>query len=129
MLRVEQGQRVEWTNRDQDAHTVTGVNGAWGDVTQFSRDESVDFRFDAPGVYPYFCALHPGMIGTVVVEAAEDLGVEPAASASLDASEFASIGETTSAGVVPGLVWLAPVVLASVALGALVGVTRRRTDV
>ena len=27
------------------------------------------FTFATPGTYPYFCALHPQMTGTIVVEA------------------------------------------------------------
>ena len=30
----------------------------------------VSFTFTTPGVYQYFCSLHPHMIGTIVVEAA-----------------------------------------------------------
>ena len=39
--------------------------------------ESVTHRFGEPGIYPYQCYLHPGMVGAIVVER-EMLGVAPA---------------------------------------------------
>jgi plastocyanin len=109
VLRIEAGQTVEWTNRDAAPHTVSGVNGAWGDFTQFGEGESISFRFPSAGVFPYFCALHPGMIGSVVVD---DRDV-------VNAATVAPSGPTAS------LLWLAPVILTTLAAGAFVGVVRR----
>jgi len=68
VLRVEVGEPVTWTNEDLASHTVSGVNGVWGSYDQFGQGASVTERFDLAGVYPYWCALHPSMLGTVVVE-------------------------------------------------------------
>lgn len=68
VLRVEVGESVTWTNEDDAAHTVSGVNSVWGSYDQFGQGASVTERFDEAGVYPYWCALHPSMLGTVVVE-------------------------------------------------------------
>jgi plastocyanin len=68
VLRVEAGESVTWTNEDSAPHTVSGVNGVWGSYDQFEQGASVTEQFDEPGVYPYWCALHPSMLGTVVVE-------------------------------------------------------------
>ncbi len=67
VLRVNVGQAITWVNRDGFAHVVIGAGGAWGGFDELQRSDSVTYRFDAPGVYPYFCMLHPGMIGAVVV--------------------------------------------------------------
>lgn len=109
VLRIETGQTVKWTNRDAAPHTVSGVNGAWGDFTEFAEDQSVRFSFSTDGVFPYFCALHPGMIGAVVVG-------DP------DAGTAAS----GSAGSSMSLLWLTPVVLTSLGAGAFLGAIRRR---
>ncbi len=67
VLRVQAGDTVTWTNLDKVQHSVTGANNAWGDRELFSLDESVSFTFDQEGTFPYWCVLHPGMLGTVVV--------------------------------------------------------------
>lgn len=89
ILRVAPGQSVTWTNRDAVEHAVTGVGGTWGNYDTFLRGESVSYEFSRPGIYPYFCYVHPGMIGAVVVG---DGGKATA--------------ESSSAGVVPGVSWL-----------------------
>ena len=67
VARVAPGTTVTWFN-DQFPHLLTGANQEWG-----SRDDeigpgkTVAYRFDRPGTYPYACALHRGMAGTVVV--------------------------------------------------------------
>ena len=43
----------------------------WGSYDQFGQGTSVTERFDLPGIYPYWCALHPSMLGAVVVEDGE----------------------------------------------------------
>jgi plastocyanin len=67
VLRVEPGQRVRWVNKDQTAHTVTGAAGRWGSYEELAAGKTVAWRFDQAGVFPYFCIVHPGMIGAVVV--------------------------------------------------------------
>lgn len=67
ILRVGPGDTVTWTSDDPEDHTVTGANGSFGGGTSLRRGDSVAYRFDAEGVYPYFCYFHPGMVGAVVV--------------------------------------------------------------
>lgn len=64
---VEPGERVTWTNRDVVPHTVTGAASSWGDEGFLDNGEKVSYAFDEEGVYPYYCALHPTMVGAVVV--------------------------------------------------------------
>lgn len=64
---VEPGEEVTWTSKDVFPHTVTGAAFAWGDESMLERGDSVTYTFRDEGVYPYFCALHPSMVGAVVV--------------------------------------------------------------
>ena len=65
-LDVEAGDTVTWTNTDSVAHTSTSDHPGWdsGTVAPGGR---FSFEFRSPGTYQYHCAIHPGMVGTVVV--------------------------------------------------------------
>lgn len=67
VLRVDVGQTVTWTNQDEAPHNVAGATVEWGNYEERRRGESVAFTFDKPGTYPYYCFVHPGMTGAVVV--------------------------------------------------------------
>jgi plastocyanin len=67
-LTITPGTTVVWTNRDEAPHTVTS-----GDHTLNSKaldtGDSFSFTFARRGDYPYFCTLHPRMVGVVHVVA------------------------------------------------------------
>ena len=67
-LSVVAGQTVAFTNRDDDAHTVTAVDASFDSK---GLDTNAVWRrtFLKAGVYRYFCELHPFMKGTIVVKA------------------------------------------------------------
>src|SRR5437588_9772210 len=67
VLHVRRGEAVTFTNRDAFAHTVSGANVVWGSFDSLTFGKPVMYRFMRPGVYPYFCAIHPGMVGAIVV--------------------------------------------------------------
>jgi len=67
VARVEVGDTVTWKNDDQQVHNVYSVGMGWGDGRQIDAGASVTAVFDATGVFPYLCTLHPGMGGVVVV--------------------------------------------------------------
>jgi plastocyanin len=67
VVRVQTGDRVTWTNTDPTAHTVTGVADSWGTGQEITEGQSLSYKFDKSGVFPYFCYLHPSMTGAVVV--------------------------------------------------------------
>ena len=66
ILRVSTGETVTFTNVDPVPHSVLGANATWGDYAGFKK-KSVTYRFSEPGVYPYLCTYHLGMVGAVVV--------------------------------------------------------------
>lgn len=67
VLYVDAGTEVTWSNKDIFDHTVTGANYTWGSEAIMTRGDTISQRFESDGVYPYFCMLHPGMVGVVIV--------------------------------------------------------------
>ncbi len=67
------GDTVTWTNRDGVGHTATGIDGQpfAFDTGVLGTNESGSVRFDTSGTFEYYCRVHPGMRGIVVVEAAQ----------------------------------------------------------
>ena len=77
VLYVEPGTDVTWTNRDAMTHVVVGVGDSWGDPgISLIQGDTVSYRFDQDGVYPYSCLIHPGMVGAIVV--GDGVGTDPA---------------------------------------------------
>src|SRR5215204_525303 len=75
-IQVSVGTTVIWTNDDSQPHTVTsGSNGQpdnkFNSSPNFSPllnpGQTFSFTFTQAGDYPYFCMLHPNMVGTVSV--------------------------------------------------------------
>jgi plastocyanin len=64
---VPAGATVTWVNHDDDIHTVVSTTALF-QSPGLDVDESYSYRFTKPGVYQYFCTLHPLMIGKVVVK-------------------------------------------------------------
>jgi Cu+-exporting ATPase len=69
---VKAGTTLTFVNDDEHAHTVTsGTRGAPDgafDSGLLGPGQQFRYHFDRPGVYRYFCSLHPGMDGTIVVK-------------------------------------------------------------
>ena len=76
VLDITVGDTVRFVNTSVIPHTVTGVGGSFGDTTMLNKNDTLDATFDKVGIFPYYCAFHPGMTGSVVVSAA---GSTPAA--------------------------------------------------
>ncbi len=80
-VQAKVGDTVTWTNKDTTAHTITSGTGANDPDKGKAFDSSPNFNplltpqatfshtFEEEGEFPYFCALHPNMVGTVVVSA------------------------------------------------------------
>jgi plastocyanin len=75
-IQVSVGTTVTWTNNDSQPHTVTsGSNGQPDNKFNSSPNftpllnpgQTFSFTFTEEGEYPYFCLLHPNMVGTVNV--------------------------------------------------------------
>jgi plastocyanin len=126
--RVAVGTTVRFLNTADIQHQVLGRSATWGSVLLDPGQEHSE-RFQAAGVYPYTCPLHPGMVGAIVVgEAAAggagdqsgDLAVatptQPAENTPTSAFDTTSLAVAGLAGLGLGL-----------GLGALAMRSRRRT--
>jgi plastocyanin len=67
VITVGAGATVTWTNDDDVPHTVRAVDGSFHSKAMDTAD-SYSFTFAKPGVYSYFCSLHPNMVGKVIVK-------------------------------------------------------------
>ena len=67
---VPAGTTVVWSNDDTAAHTVTSTDESpmSFDSSLFMPDTTFEVTFEDPGEYPYWCIVHPWMVGTVTVE-------------------------------------------------------------
>jgi len=69
---IDVGEQVTWSNTDTVAHTVTSGTATDGpdgnfDSNLFMVDTTFSWTADEAGEYPYFCMVHPWMVGTVIV--------------------------------------------------------------
>ena len=75
-ITVKAGTTVTWTNGDDIPHTVTSSAKLFKSKV-LDTDDKFSFTFATPGVYEYFCSLHPHMTAAVVVEAATGSNAAP----------------------------------------------------
>lgn len=78
-VNIKVGDNVTWTNDDSQPHTVTSGTGpndpnigkefdsSPGFKILLSPFQTFSHKFDTAGEIPYFCQIHPNMIGKVVV--------------------------------------------------------------
>lgn len=66
-LGVAAGMTVRWVNRDDVPHTIFMENRAPGSSGMLAQGASHTFIFRAAGRFTYRCAVHPTMLGEVVV--------------------------------------------------------------
>jgi plastocyanin len=64
---VKVGDTILWTNQDSMQHDVVADNGEFKSQL-FNKDQTFSFTFTKAGTYPYYCSIHPGMTGTVIVQ-------------------------------------------------------------
>jgi plastocyanin len=73
---VSVGDTVTWTNDDSQPHTVTSGQNGHPDgkfnsspnlTALIAPGQTFEHKFTEAGQYPYYCALHPNMVGTVSV--------------------------------------------------------------
>jgi len=67
-ITVKSGEKVIWTNRDEEPHTIVSVEKQFKKSTALDTDQEFTITAGAPGTYNYFCSVHPKMTGTIVVE-------------------------------------------------------------
>jgi plastocyanin len=65
-INVAVGDTVKWVNTDVVAHTSTADANAWNSGT-LAPGQQFSTTLSTPGTFEYHCAIHPGMVGSVVV--------------------------------------------------------------
>ena len=66
-INVATGSTVTWTNTDRESHTSTSDESGWNSGT-IAPGSRFSFTFQRAGTFRYHCTIHPGMVGTVVVQ-------------------------------------------------------------
>ena len=72
ILTVNAGEKVRWHNADIVTHTITsgtpekGPDGFF-DSSMFMTNQDFEVTFVVPGVYDYFCIVHPWITGQIIV--------------------------------------------------------------
>jgi len=66
VVTIPAGGKITWTNRDDVPHNVVDTKGRFKSPV-LDSDGRFSHRFDTPGVYPYYCSLHPRMTGRLTV--------------------------------------------------------------
>ncbi len=64
---VPAGTKVTWINRDEVPHTVVEKNKAFRSAA-LDTDDKYSHVFDKPGIYEYYCSIHPQMVAKVIVK-------------------------------------------------------------
>lgn len=72
VIEILRGDAVVWENADTAPHTVTSGTPENGpdekfDSGLFESGESFPLTFENVGNFPYFCIIHPWMVGEVIV--------------------------------------------------------------
>ncbi|WP_109124755.1 cupredoxin family copper-binding protein [Dyella sp. C11] len=67
-LTVAAGTRVVWTNRDDEPHVVVSAGNQFATSRALDTSDTYAVTFDRPGTYTYYCAIHPMMVGTIIVQ-------------------------------------------------------------
>ena len=66
-ITVPAGTQVTWVNRDDIPHTVVSDDKLFKSKA-LDTDEKFTYTFSQPGIYKYFCSIHPKMTAEVVVK-------------------------------------------------------------
>ena len=65
-ISVKVGQTVRWTNHDKVAHTVASARLKLASEG-IEAGQSYEYRATRPGTFPYYCTIHAGQTGVLVV--------------------------------------------------------------
>jgi plastocyanin len=71
-LEIIRGTTVTWQNQDDIGHTVQSQDAHGNIISLFNSGllktgDTFSYKFDKPGIYHYFCTIHPWRIGIVTV--------------------------------------------------------------
>lgn len=64
---VKAGTSLTFKNLDSSQHTATSDSGVFDTGSLDQGQTSAPILFDTQGTFPYHCAIHPSMKGTIMV--------------------------------------------------------------
>jgi plastocyanin len=67
-LTVSAGTTVTWVNHDDIPHVVAEKDLKFKSKA-LDTDDKFSHTFETPGEFEYFCAIHPHMVGKIIVKA------------------------------------------------------------
>jgi plastocyanin len=66
-MTVSAGTTVTWMNNDTSTHNSTADSGAFA-TGSIAPGASASVKLQNAGTFVYHCTIHPGMVGTIVVQ-------------------------------------------------------------
>jgi len=66
-ITITVGTTVQWTNNDNIAHDVTSQNNLFFSGN-LNPGATYTHTFQSAGSFPYYCTIHPLMVGTITVQ-------------------------------------------------------------
>jgi plastocyanin len=67
-ITIPVGSTVTWTNNDDVPHVVSSDDNKMFKSKALDTDDRFSFTFTNPGMYSYYCAIHPKMTAKIVVQ-------------------------------------------------------------
>ena len=69
-LEILRGTTVTWQNQDNIGHAIQSIDDKGNIISMFNSSvlktgDTFSYKFDKPGVYHYYCSIHPWRIGVV----------------------------------------------------------------
>jgi manganese oxidase len=66
-ITITVGTTITWTNNDNVSHDVTSQNNLFFSGNM-APGQTFSQKFQSTGSFPYYCTIHPMMVGTVTVQ-------------------------------------------------------------
>ena len=66
-LTVPVNSTVTWVNKDDIPHVIASNDGLFKSKA-LDTDQKYSHTFTKAGTYPYYCSIHPKMVGKIVVQ-------------------------------------------------------------
>lgn len=66
-LTVPVDSTVSWVNKDDIPHVIASADSVFKSKA-LDTDQKYSYTFTKAGTYPYYCAIHPKMVGKIIVQ-------------------------------------------------------------
>ena len=66
-LTVPVNSTVTWVNKDDLPHVIASSDGVFKSKA-LDTDDKYSYTFTKAGTYPYYCSIHPKMVGKIIVQ-------------------------------------------------------------